>query len=185
LAKRKDILYSFIGAYDPEWYLTDVRKRIFDMKHSESAVVKKRPYWHFAPTVYDEQLEGKDIPLEKKADLDERENEYRDILARSIFSLCPSGSGPNTIRLWESLYAGAIPVILSDDLILPDEECFEWDRCVIRIPEKDVEKVPAILQGMSDQEMQDRKRRCLQCYIGHLISSGSRLGAFIKRNLRA
>ena len=56
----------------------------------------------------------------------------------SRYSLCPSGAGPNSIRLWESLAVGAIPIILADTLELPEHE--DWDKAVLRVPEKDLGK---------------------------------------------
>ena len=34
---------------------------------------------------------------------------YANTLQRNVFALCPSGSGPNAIRLWEALGYGAHP----------------------------------------------------------------------------
>ena len=40
-------------------------------------------------------------------------------MSRSIFTICPRGTGHGTIRLFESLNSGSIPVIISDDYKLP------------------------------------------------------------------
>ena len=40
----------------------------------------------------------------------------------SKYTLCPSGSGPNSIRLWEALAVGSLPIVLSDNLDLPNHE---------------------------------------------------------------
>jgi predicted transcriptional regulator len=37
-------------------------------------------------------------------------------MQETVFCLCPSGSGPNSIRLWEAIEFGCVPVILSDTL---------------------------------------------------------------------
>ena len=56
---------------------------------------------------------------------------YNDYLLKSVFSLCPSGSGPNSIRLWESLGIGTIPVVLADTLDLPKHELME--KAIIQV----------------------------------------------------
>jgi len=38
-------------------------------------------------------------------------NEYKDDLSKSTFVLCPHGNGFDTHRLWETLYAGSIPIV--------------------------------------------------------------------------
>ena len=47
---------------------------------------------------------------------------YNSILSDSIFSLCPVGAGPNTLRFWESIAVGSIPVLFSKDLSIYDRE---------------------------------------------------------------
>lgn len=60
-------------------------------------------------------------------------NEYIDILSRSRFSLCPRGIGTGTKRIWESLRAGAIPIIISDGWEPPS--CWDWSDTAIFIEE--------------------------------------------------
>ena len=94
---EKDIWYSFIGSKTHK-----VREKLFLMKHPENSVVIRRKGWLIWQTAA------------------ERE-EYKDVLARSRFSLCPRGHGASTIRFWESLQAGAIPVLIADDMkLLPN-----------------------------------------------------------------
>lgn len=40
-------------------------------------------------------------------------------LGEGVFTLCPFGGGPNSIRLWESIAAGSIPIVLADTWALP------------------------------------------------------------------
>ena len=70
------------------------------------------------------------------------EEEYIRVLEESIFCICPSGSGPNSIRLWEAVEFGCIPVIISDDY---DDSLIE-NIIHIKIPEKKIRKV-AICSG--------------------------------------
>ena len=54
--------------------------------------------------------------------------EYMDVLARSRFSLCPRGYEPGIFRFWESLQAGAIPILISDNWKLPGTRT-SWKNC--------------------------------------------------------
>lgn len=69
--------------------------------------------------------------------------DYARDLGRVKFVLCPRGNGASSIRLFEAMESGRVPVIISDSLILP--QCVSWDRCSIRIAERDLRHVPAIL----------------------------------------
>jgi hypothetical protein len=132
--RERKYLYSFIGAYDADLYLTQARQWIFELPPHNDAYIERRDEWHFESDVYHEQVNGKirtDENLGLKA---EQQRHYRNVLGQSIFSLCPSGSGPNTIRLWESIGMGAIPVVLSDQCRLPGEQKL-WNQAAIFLRE--------------------------------------------------
>ena len=123
-------LYSFIGAYQPGLYLTEARRWIFELPPRGDAYIERRGEWHFEGTVYQEQIGGVPQSDEELRAERARVEEYTETLGQSVFSLCPSGSGPNTIRLWESLGMGAIPVIMSDTQRLPGES-EQWGAAAI------------------------------------------------------
>lgn len=133
--EERDYWCSFIGAYDPKYYQTDIRRKIFDLPNlNEKYLIKERKEWHYQSAVYKEQLTNQNFGDQKQDDSKARELEYRDLLNRSIFSLCPSGSGPNSIRIWESLAYEAIPVIFADNLRMPGDQNL-WSEAAIFVGE--------------------------------------------------
>jgi hypothetical protein len=44
---------------------------------------------------------------------------YHEVLARSVFALCPRGYGPTSFRISEAVRQGAIPIYISDDFWVP------------------------------------------------------------------
>ena len=135
----KDILYNFIGNvnYSLE-HPTFVRNNIINMKHHSNSVVKKLEEWHFNKSIYQNQLNiiksetNSDAIISQK---EERESEYRKVMGSSLFSICPLGIGPNSIRLWESLTYNTIPVSISDNLWLPFYIDVNWQDIIIDIKE--------------------------------------------------
>ena len=91
---ERDILASFMGSYETH----KIRKEISRDPRVLSIGTGK---WHF------------ESPNSSK------ENNYKDLLSRSIYSICPRGTGHGTIRLWESISSGCIPVIISDGFKVP------------------------------------------------------------------
>ncbi len=152
-ARHKDILYSFVGFENAQ----PVRRAIFQMPIFENCIVIERYQRHFRSQTT-ERLE------------------YQDILARSRYSLCPRGKGPNTIRFWESLQTGAIPVLLADDMTL--SEGINWDECIVRIPEKDVLKINMIIPSIPQEKEQKMRENCLKAYT---LFSGKNLVSCIRR----
>ena len=107
-------LYSFLGAYDPGCYISNIREIIFRLQLNRMGFIKRRNSWHFENDVYAQNINGKTLSdFEVRSQKDNLE-EYIYIMINSLFSLCPSGAGPNSIRYWESIAMGAVPVLLSD-----------------------------------------------------------------------
>jgi hypothetical protein len=112
-----DLLFSFIGSPSSR-----SRKPLFELRHPEAVVEEVRGF-----TFYDQTS----LAFEK------RRARFRDILRRSRFVLCPRGRGTSSIRLYETLAAGRVPVIISDDWLPPRGP--RWDDFSIRWPEGRVE----------------------------------------------
>lgn len=134
LARRR-YRYSFIGSYQEGLYLTPVRRWIFELPAGPHALVERRAQWHFEGPVYGAQVGGRPQDAATRRAEAEAAARYVAVLDDTVFSLCPSGSGPNSIRLWESLALGCIPVLLSDRLRLPGEAS-DWDGAVVRVAEE-------------------------------------------------
>jgi hypothetical protein len=73
---------------------------------------------------------------------------YAESLASTRFVLCPRGAGNGSARLFETMKAGRVPVILSDSYVLP--EGIDWSSCSIRIRERDVSKIPDVITSHMD-----------------------------------
>lgn len=141
---KKDIFYSFIGNVRSH----KSRAQIFNMIHPKNTVLIKRDIFHY---------NNKNEALIKKM-----EKEYADVLSRSRFSLCPRGQSAGTYRFWESLQAGAIPVLISDNYKLP--ESFDWNSCIIIIKESEIKNLYSILIRISQQKEEELRRNCIAAF---------------------
>lgn len=157
-------LFSFVGARAQKNYLSDVRTLIIEILSSDPrGKVIDREAWHYQKVVYDAQVLGR---VQSSPDL-VNENDsavFRDVMDNSVFTLCPSGSGPNSIRLWEAMVNGSIPVILSDTWAAPGDpelwqaatiRCAETAEAVAALPERleavagDPERLRAMREALS------------------------------------
>ena len=161
ITRDRKYLYSFVGAYNPHVYMSDIRKRIYSMKHPEDCVVEKTNMWHFEKMVYSKMQNSKGELNEDKAQKQKGER-YNELLLDSRYTLCPSGSGPNSIRLWEALAVGSIPVLLADTLELPKHEL--WKDSIVEVNEKDLKNVPEILRKIDENRENEMRKNCLELY---------------------
>ena len=79
--------------------------------------------WHF------------DKPEKEQKD---NENLFIDSLLDSKVSLCPRGTGPSTIRIWDSFAIGSIPLIISDGLKMPMSDKIDWNKSCFFMKESDL-----------------------------------------------
>ena len=79
---------------------------------------------------------------------------YNRLLGDAVFSLCPEGAGPNTLRLWESLAVGAIPVVIVEDWVWPSipGADLRWEDAVIKVRRDEVAGLFARLRRMRVEE---------------------------------
>lgn len=123
---ERNLLASFIGAH-MKHYRDESRIKIFEAAKacgSDDIFVDLGNEWHFNKVVYEEQVLNKEIESHHIDEHHKRTFRYNAILSDSKFSLCPEGAGPNTLRFWESIAVGSIPVLFSKDLAVFEEYPF-------------------------------------------------------------
>jgi hypothetical protein len=114
-------LFSFYGALS-----SNPRKKLAHVKDPRASIIVSKVAMY-----------GDDRP-------EDLQLEYAKLLTDSKFVICPKGIGPSSIRLFETLQAGRVPVIVSDNWVAPVGP--DWEKLAVFIPEKDVLKVSHILR---------------------------------------
>ena len=122
-------LYSFLGTVDT----APVRYRLAALSHPRS-------FFQDTSADYREVLSGK----LGTAAMKQYWRRYGEICKRSKFILCPRGRGASSVRLFDTMRMGRVPVILSDQWIEPEGPC--WAEFSLRVPEAKVASVPALLE---------------------------------------
>ena len=161
---EKKYLYSFVGTRPNKFYLTDSRTKIIDyLSDDNRGLIIARNQWHYNSIVYDHQILKKVEKTDGLVDILASE-EFKQVMQQSVFALCPSGSGPNSIRLWEAIGLGAIPVVLADTYLPPGDRAL-WDEATVTCSEKleDIKALPdRLAEIQKDDELLQRKRYALK-----------------------
>jgi glycosyltransferase involved in cell wall biosynthesis len=86
---------------------------------------------------------------------------YFDLLARSRFVLCPRGFGASSIRIFEAMSVGRVPVVISDEWQPPPG--ISWADISIVVPEKNVTNIPTLLREL-DRKSKDMGEAAKQAF---------------------
>jgi hypothetical protein len=164
---EKPLVGSFIGAH-MKHYLSEVRLGLKCLSDKPGFLVQIKDLWHFNKVVYNFQAAGnfdfKDATVKDDAE------EYNKTLSDSMFSLCPVGAGPNSLRLWESLAIGSIPVNLSDRLQYPSLEIhapqikLKWEDAIVFHPENQVEGLEARLRAYKPEQIASMQKAGMEIF---------------------
>lgn len=93
----------------------------------------------------------------------ERQAHFSEIMWKSLTVLCPRGAAENSVRFFETLARGRIPVLISDHAVLPMESVIPYQDFVIRVMEDDIDKVADhILSWLASRTALQVKQACLQ-----------------------
>ena len=154
---EREFLANFIGAYNPKLYISNVREVIFNDPNSHKDLyIVKREAWHFDRAVYNEQVNGLVASQNEISQEEMNKIEYLSAIKKSWFTLCPTGAGPNSIRIFESLSLGSIPIILSKNLRLPKCD-INWEEVVILEEDSAEGYLTAIKRARSMDLLEKRK----------------------------
>lgn len=136
-------LFSFMGSMSHA-----CRRPIMQLQHPDALLRDTSDFnvWNSEP---------KEMELRGRA--------YASTLASSHFVLCPRGIGTSSIRLYETLESGRVPVIISDHWAPPPET--DW-RFAIQVEEKRVRSIPSLLASL-ENEAPERGQAARQAWLDH------------------
>jgi hypothetical protein len=122
-------LFSFMGAVRN----APVRRKLATLRHARS---------FFQDTTEDyERILHRQMGRLERLDYDRR---YAEVAKASKFVLCPRGLSASSIRLFETMRMGRVPVILADNWVAPAGP--RWEDFAVRLREKDFADIPRVLE---------------------------------------
>ena len=122
-------LYSFLGTVDTH----PVRRALAILSHPRSFFQDTSPD--------DRNVQSGRVDADGMRDYWRR---YAEICKASKFILCPRGMGASSVRLFDTMRMGRVPVILSDEWVEPDGP--SWQKFSLRVAEKNFATIPALLE---------------------------------------
>ena len=130
--RKPDLLFSFIGSRSHR-----CREEIFRLQSPDSLVERTDGFVFYDP---------------ESANFQERRRTFSEIVERSKFVLCPRGQGVASIRLFEVMSAGRVPVIISDEWQEPPGP--KWEEFSFRWAESNIGALPGFLESQESRAAQ-------------------------------
>lgn len=97
---------------------------------------------------------------------------YCYFLSRSVFALCPPGEAEQTLRIAEAMQYGAIPVLITDNVINPHN--IPFSEYGVIIPVKEMEWLHVILSGISKEEIEQKQKRVVEVYAAYYTAQANK-----------
>jgi hypothetical protein len=83
---------------------------------------------------------------------------YHDLMARSVFTLCPAGYGRWSFRFIEALLNGSIPILVSDEYVLPFGDKIDWSKYCYVVEEHHLFGLTDFIHRLSIDEIAEKQK---------------------------
>lgn len=92
------------------------------------------------------------------------DDHYAGLLRRSVFGLVPRGDCHFSYRLLEVMSFGCIPVVLSDDLVLPYDRIVPWRSIALHVPEERAGDLGGLLRSVPPERIEKMRAGVMAVY---------------------
>jgi hypothetical protein len=122
-----------------------------------------------------------------ETDVEFRRNFINNIL-ESDYTLCVRGIGNNSIRFFETLCCGRIPVFVNTDSVLPFDHLIDWKKRCVWVEEKDIDNISEVVsefhQRISETDFIELQKELRQIWVDYFSPLGfhKHLSIFVSPN---
>jgi hypothetical protein len=102
--------------------------------------------------------------------INEKINLFNNNIKNSEFTFCPRGNGNFSIRFYEALKSGRIPIILNTDNELPFEKYIDWNKICV-ITENEDTLINDILYFFNNNDLINIQKKCKEIFNYYFIDN--------------
>ena len=102
-----------------------------------------------------------------------RKVDFIENMKNNIFSIAPRGGGNWSLRFYEAMAYGRIPVLINTDVILPFTELIDWKNVVVFADtNEELEKIVREWYNNGEDFIKEKQRMCRWVWDKHLSMEG-------------
>ena len=107
---------------------------------------------------------------------DDFRRKFVENIVDSDYTLCIRGLGNNSIRFFETLCCGRIPIFVNTDSTLPFDNLIDWKNACVWIEEKDIDRIGDIVaefhRNISEDKFLELQRNARKIWEDYLAPTG-------------
>jgi hypothetical protein len=143
--------YSFEGAYDKSIYRTNIREKIGKLQKNNNYINIMNEFYYNGIVYRNKTIESTCM---------NNNDMYIELIRNSKYTLAPSGTGINSIRFYEAMSYGSVPILLADNMTMMP---IDWDQYIVRIPENELYNIDMILER-EEPKYYMRRKNCIELF---------------------
>ena len=90
-------------------------------------------------------------------------NHFQENIRRNHFTVCNRGAGNFSIRFYQVLSAGRIPIVLDTDIVLPFDGEIDWDNTII-LAKTEEDLIKKLFYVWNNNDIVSMQNRCYEIY---------------------
>jgi hypothetical protein len=104
------------------------------------------------------------------------EEEFYQNIHDTLFTVCVRGMGNYSVRFYQTLAMGRIPILIDTDSVLPFSSEIPYDQFILRVPFSDRfkldQKVKSFIKSKTDDELIRIQKMARECWLKHFQTEG-------------
>ncbi len=99
-------------------------------------------------------------------------SEYVENMINSDFVLAPKGDANYSVRFFEALSLGRIPILIDTECCLPLEDVIDYSKCILRVPYTDIARIGDIVAdfyaSLTEEQFAEMQKEARRVFVEYL-----------------
>ena len=96
--------------------------------------------------------------------------QFENNMINSHFNICNRGNGNFSMRFYQTLSCGRIPILLNTDMVLPFENEINWNDIII-IGNNEKELIEKLLHCWNNKNIEEMQIKCKEIYNTYFLDN--------------